>query len=264
MHVVFVKMTSVILRSDNIWLKVLLGKKSIFTSTALWKEDNTLEESSKPSTDQKNRKTIRQLIAWRKTDLALFGPLIKEKKTKKKKEKTAADPVKVDNPIGNLLPINLLNASTVKLNLKAHNSPKSGDVVELVVPTTDNTSGPGDTKSFLSLKTPKESSNKVPPKTKSLIENVKDITFAENILPSTPFFKKDEIIHPFPMVLLKECSPPNSKEILTIASAKVDVPSVTQVLSKTMSDKSEMMLALWRKRKIAEVGEEGLKEFMRG
>ena len=258
MHVVVVKMTSIILRSDNIWLKVLLGKKSIFTSTGLWKENITLEESSKPSTDPKNRKTIRQLIAWRKTDLALFGPLIKEKKTKKKKEKTAADPVKVDNPIGNLLPINFLNASTVKLHLKTHNSPKS------VVPTTDNTTG--DTKSTLTPKTPKESSNKVPPKTKSLIENVKDITFAENILPSTPFFKKDEIIHPFPMVLIKEkeCSPPNSKEILTIASAKVDVPSVTQVLSKTMSDKSEMMLALWRKRKIAEVGEEGLKEFMRG
>ena len=42
------------------------------------------------------------------------------------------------------------------------------------------------------------------------------------------------------------------------------VPSVTMVLNQTMSESSAIALALWRKRKIAEVGEEGFKLFMQG
>ncbi|XP_046445847.1 mitochondrial genome maintenance exonuclease 1-like isoform X1 [Daphnia pulex] len=247
-----VKMTSIILRSDNVWLKILLGKKFIFTSTASWKEPTDVDEKTKRRQQQ---------IERQKTDLALFGPIIKEKKTRKKKEINTPDPIKVDNTINSeeLLPINLWNLPKEQFKItKAPYSKKH------LMPT-DNTISSEGTEHSSSIKDSKETSNKVPPKRKPLAEKKvnNEITFSENIEPSTPFFKKDEIILPFPMVLKKECTLPSSKEILSIASAKVDVPSVTQVLSKTMSDKSEMMLAMWRKRKIAEVGEEGLKEFMR-
>ena len=252
-------MTRIILRSDNIWLKILLEKKSIFTSTALWKEETTLEESSNPAVDEKIKKRI-QKIEWQKTDLALFGPIIKEKKTRKKKENKTSDPVKVDGIINTEepLPVNLWN--TPKVQLKITKAPYSKKHLVL-----NDAICSEDTENSSSIKDLKETSNKVRSKQKPLAEKVNnEVTFLENTEPSTPFFKKDEIILPFPMVLNKEYTPPSSKDILTIESAKVDVPSVTQVLSKTMSDKSEMMLAMWRKRKIAEVGEEGLKEFMKG
>ena len=69
---------------------------------------------------------------------------------------------------------------------------------------------------------------------------------------------------PFPMVLEKVIETTATNEIITVSGSDSKVPSVTQVLSVTMPDSSAIALAMWRKRKIAEVGEEGFKEYMRG
>ncbi|XP_059352066.1 mitochondrial genome maintenance exonuclease 1-like isoform X2 [Daphnia carinata] len=253
-----VRTATVIFRSNIIRLRILNGEKSIFTSTTFRKDEDIPEKLYKV-VDKKAHKRKLQLLKWNKTNLALFGPIIKEDKKKLKennspvgkKEKTA---IEADD---SLLPISLWNESSVELKLSKTGFPNN------TVKIAHKNLALEATKPITTVL--RESSSKVQTKQHPTHESVnfQSIKLAENILPSAPYFQKDDIILPFPMVLKKEFIPPTSKDIITIASAKVDVPSVTQVLNKTMSDKSEMMLALWRKRKIAEVGEEGLKEFMR-
>lgn len=259
---------TVIFRSNIVWLRILNGEKSIFTSTTFLKEEDIPVKLYKV-VDKKAHKRKLQLLKWNKTNLALFGPIIKEDKKKlkennlpvAKEEKTA---IESDN---SLLPIGLWNESSVELkHSKTSFSNKNVKTAHKNHVLTKQNDRILTTKQNEIITVLKEPSNKVQAKQDQTHErvNFQSITLAENVLPSAPYFQKDDIVLPFPMVLKKEFIPPASKDIITIASAKVDVPSVTQVLNKTMSDKSEMMLALWRKRKIAEIGEDGLKEFMKG
>lgn len=257
-----VRVSSIILRSENIWLKILYhGEKSISTSKLHWKEANTREKSRKTEEEKSTSKRRLQQVKWNSTNLALFGPVIKEekRKTKEKNIQTVDDQKKAKKPFGSdelLLPVSLWDNSSVELKLEKSRYTKFSKVKSRL----EETKVPHIVQIPI-LPEVKEPEQCPAPNDKPLINSCDTVT--EIILPNAPFFQKDDIILPFPMVLNKHVTPcPN--QIYTIASAKVDVPSVTQVLNKTMSDKSEMMLALWRKRKIAEVGEEGLKEFMRG
>lgn len=250
---------TVIFRSNIVWLRILNGEKSIFTSTTFLKEEDIPVKLYKV-VDKKAHKRKLQLLKWNKTNLALFGPIIKEdkKKLKENNSPVAKEEKTAFESDDSLLPIGLWNESSVELKHSktsfSNNNVKTAHKNHVL------------TKQNEIITVLKEPSNKVQAKQDPTHErvNLQSITLAENVLPSAPYFQKDDIVLPFPMVLKKEFIPPASKDIITIASAKVDVPSVTQVLNKTMSDKSEMMLALWRKRKIAEIGEDGLKEFMKG
>ncbi|KAI9565427.1 hypothetical protein GHT06_009219 [Daphnia sinensis] len=255
-----VRTATVILRSNIIWVRIRNGEKSIFTSTKFRKEENVPDKLYKV-VDKKANKRKLQLLKWNKTNLALFGPIIKEDKKKlkennspvAKKEQTGIEPDDL------LLPISLWNESSVELKLSKSSFSNNNLKTAHENPVLDAE------KQNQITTVLREPTNKVQAEQHPSHErvNFQSITLAENVVPSAPYFQKDDIILPFPMVLKKEFRPPALKEIITIASAKVDVPSVTQVLNKTMSDKSEMMLALWRKRKIAEIGEDGLKEFMK-
>lgn len=256
-----VRMATVILRSNTISLRILYGEKSIFTSTAFRKEENIPDKTHKV-VDKNGTKKKLQLLKWNKTNLALFGPIIIEdkKKSKENNPPSAKKQKKTTESDDLLLPIGLWSDSSVELKLGKTSSSKSSNK------TGDEIHVRGAKKQKQIVTVVREPSDKVQTKPEPIHErlNLQSITLAENVLPRAPYFEKDDVILPFPMVLKKEFFPPASKDIISIASAKVDVPSVTQVLSKTMSEKSEMMLALWRKRKIAEIGEDGLREFMKG
>lgn len=259
---------TVIFRSNIVWLRILNGEKSIFTSTTFLKEEDIPVKLYKV-VDKKAHKRKLQLLKWNKTNLALFGPIIKEdkKKLKENNSPVAKEEKTAFESDDSLLPIGLWNESSVELKHSktsfSNNNVKTAHKNHVLTKQNDRILT---TKQNENITVLREPSNKVQAKQDPTHErvNFQSITLAENVLPSAPYFQKDDIVLPFPMVLKKEFIPPASKDIITIASAKVDVPSVTQVLNKTMSDKSEMMLALWRKRKIAEIGEDGLKEFMKG
>lgn len=258
---------TVIFRSNIVWLRILNGEKSIFTSTTFLKEEDIPVKLYKV-VDKKAHKRKLQLLKWNKTNLALFGPIIKEdkKKLKENNSPVAKEEKTAFESDDSLLPIGLWNESSVELkHSKTSFSNKNVKTAHKNHVLTKQNDRILTTKQNEIITVLKEPSNKVQAKQDQTHErvNFQSITLAENVLPSAPYFQKDDIVLPFPMVLKKEFIPPASKDIITIASAKVDVPSVTQVLNKTMSDKSEMMLALWRKRKIAEIGEDGLKEFMK-
>ena len=258
------RISSIILRSVNIWFRKILyhEEKSFSTSNVHRKEANTREKLHETE-EEKSTKRKEQLVKWNSTNLALFGPIIKEL-TKKQKAKEKSTPVddkkKARKSFASILPASLWHESSVELKV-SRKAPYQKQV--------KNTNFPEEIKlphivQGTILQNEAELEQTSDPNERPALNNCD--TFREISLPTTPFFKKDDIIFPFPMVFSKQKCVPSScpNEIYTIASAKVDVPSVTQVLNKTMSDKSEMMLALWRKRKIAEIGEEGLKEFMRG
>lgn len=87
-------------------------------------------------------------------------------------------------------------------------------------------------------------------------------------LPGLPFYQKNNVILPFPMVpgtkkvLLEDGG--TGTEISSLPSPEEKYPSVTTILKETMTKDNEAVLDAWRKRKIAEVGEDGFREFMRG
>lgn len=84
-------------------------------------------------------------------------------------------------------------------------------------------------------------------------------------LPDQPFFHKDNMIVPFPMFLDKSVdNVSHTEEIFSLPGPEFKLPSVTQILRDTMPKESEVFLNVWRKRKIAEIGEEGFKTYMRG
>jgi len=79
-----------------------------------------------------------------------------------------------------------------------------------------------------------------------------------------PFIEKDNILLPFPMVMNKKPAIQSSQEIYSIPNNYPrSLPSVTSILNITMPESSAIALATWRKRKIAEIGEEGFELFMR-
>lgn len=314
MHVV--RVTNVFLRSNNVWLKILFhGEKSISTSNAQLKEADSLKSLVSKADDQDKTNRKKKRVKWHSTNLALFGPIIKDKKRKDdilvetKKANKNFDSVNMPIPIGLLnnfssgvklgrkVPYKLTNIKEKK-NSNLLEDPKAATIMPVLTPSVEPFHEPKlikDESSYLTFSEKNlenKDKNNINPakvskkKTKTLeeisrpdilvpttiselkLEEIVPSTIDLNrtkhfLIPNSPFYNKDNIIFPFPMVLKKE-SLSSSKEIITIASAKVDVPSVTQILSKTMSEKSEMMLSLWRKRKIAEIGDEGLREYMKG
>lgn len=317
----------ILLRSTKSSLKIKdHGEKTIFTSIRIWKEDVTIERPQNSEEEKLTKK--RQLMKWHSTNLALFGPIIKEKKRRKNSQTltqvsttTTTDESQAKECIkpNMILPVNLWNAgieSEVKLGKKGVYPVKNLKVQKQIpgelkknVSTTPSTSNQliNEVISSTFIKTIELKGRKKLKKEK--VEIIKDEPSTENIskknlktkedlkkssvlepilsklpvvelnenltqtlkltsessyLPSTPFFLQNNVVLPFPMVMKNKPSNFSLDGIVTLGSIKADVPSVTQVLNKTMSDKSEMMLALWRKRKIAEVGEEGLRDFMRG
>ena len=80
-----------------------------------------------------------------------------------------------------------------------------------------------------------------------------------------PFTEKNNILLPFPLVMNKQSVTQSSQEIYSIPNNYPrSLPSVTSILSITMPESSAIALATWRKRKIIDIGEEGLEIFMRG
>lgn len=80
-----------------------------------------------------------------------------------------------------------------------------------------------------------------------------------------PFIEKNKILLPFPMVVNKQPVTQSFSEIYSIPNSYPrNLPSVTSILNVTLPESSTIALATWRKRKIAEVGEEGFELFMRG
>lgn len=310
-----VRVTNILLRSNNAWLGILYrGDKKIFTSVSRFKEANPLEIFNKSDEDEEKIVRKKQQVKWHKTNLALFGPIIKEKKVKNKISDESKRPKRETGAQNIPLPISLWNGSSVQIKLgkKGNYKVKQEEKIDDNIQVSQSTEVSHINATSLDKTITKEPNqidgetnlvkkNKERKLTKSAKKKVETFQGATNspdvppttpvksikvepeeklvivkeddrkptiettdVLPTTPFFVKNDIILPFPMILSKQNLPTSTKDIVTIASAKVDVPSVTQVLNKTMSDKSEMMLALWRKRKIVEVGEEGLKDFMRG
>lgn len=74
--------------------------------------------------------------------------------------------------------------------------------------------------------------------------------------------------HPWPLLNAakpnQEFEHPNDSIIrinLIKGSGQVNIPSVTKILQKTMSEQQVFYLERWKRRKIAELGEEGFKDY---
>ncbi len=192
----------------------------------------------------KNAFKKRVIVKWNITNRKLFGPIIgKDKNIKDGDNKCYAYSIEnvssnKDNIDGSskLLPVGLWGCQELfEKQIKRKQSPASTRAVQTS-----------------SISTGEET-----------LENEEELT---SKLPDQPFFKKDKLLLPFPMLVGKRGAQTEaaSEEISSLTSPEENLPSVTQILKDTVSEESEMVLELWRKRKISEVGEEGLKEYMRG
>ena len=105
--------------------------------------------------------------------------------------------------------------------------------------------------------------------TKPKVEDASSSTANELVAPTVeeiPFFtQKNGVILPFPFIIrdkiLKEEA---DHPIMTIPRIQQSVPTISQVLNDTKPESSIFALAIWRKRLIAEVGEEKFNQLQQG
>lgn len=171
----------------------------------------------------KPKTPLQVLINWHKINLELYGPIISPTKT--------------------------------KTNKAAENEAK-GDRAVMETPATTQT---GKTSTELPKKeTPLTVKKK---KTAAKLKTTDDI----GLMPIQPFTVKDDIVLPFPMMMNKQPISPSSinREIYSIPNQDWSLPSVTNILNTTMPESSVTALAIWKKKKIKEVGVEGFETFMR-
>ena len=236
-------------------ISVINRTRCCHSSSLVFKDTqtNTLEE--------KRAKKLVQ-VKWQITDMMMpfYGPIIQQNGDKTTTPSMVASCQTFDYKTVKLLPVGLWsNREVERGRAKLHFAVRR-----------KSTKADGPTKKS-SKKLPDESSKaSVPqPTLEPAAEPFPaDSTHLTGELPppGQPFFERNSIVLPFPMVLDKK-SPEEgteSKEISTLPGPETELPSVTTILSKTRSKESELALTLWKKRKIAEVGEEGYKEFMRG
>lgn len=81
-----------------------------------------------------------------------------------------------------------------------------------------------------------------------------------------PGMREPKILHPFShpgddQELEEPESGPPARIILTRDQGRFSTPSVTRVLQQTLSPKQVFYLERWKKKMIAELGEEGFKEY---
>lgn len=212
-----------------------------------------------PTSDE--RKKV--MINWHKTNQQLFGPVVQEKKQRKK-----TDPKK--NEHRDIKSSKITNGALIPINLWQTVDPASFRTRKLGKENRESTCNKNnnaiDAKSIVGVSSDVNQMNIAPcpePLLKSK-EAVATPIKSANHLPETPFYAQDGILFPFPLTINKSNASSPSSEIYSLRSQKLAFPSVTEILSKTRSDASELALAVWRKKKIAEVGEEGLEEFMQG
>ena len=263
-----VKKISTIIHRNKGWIKSVYHKKQLvhlsFNNFKAIKSptlvnasvDETLAATQGQVIKIKKTKPL-QVINSYKTDLALFGPIIKTKRVKKEKTtKSIENQLLAPLALASQLREDVSISESGKERKKKSSKNKSSQVLVSSAESL-NISAPAAIHKDLDLTKVNEE--------KSLQQKNEQTT--EVVQPAAnPFFQKnDGVILPFPMLLNKQSEPTaTSKEIFTISSTERKMPSVTQILNMTMNETSIMMLALWRKRKIAEVGEEGFQEFMKG
>ena len=241
-----VKSISTIINRKSGWIKnIFLKKQLVHASLRHFKE---IKSPAAVTGEVIKLKKDRELGRhnWFDTDLALFGPIIKTKKIRKEKT-TKSNPSASENVV-------VTGCATEKKRRIKSTKPLAISTADVAAQTTD----------LKPIKISDSSSTKTSSVKTSEQEKREQSQAALSL--ANPFFQRDDVILPFPMVLNKQFKPESqaSKEIFTLSSTEKKMPSVTQVLNLTMSENSMMMLALWRKRKIAEVGEEGFQDFMKG
>jgi len=119
-------------------------------------------------------------------------------------------------------------------------------------------------KARLHKSVPKESSNKVASKPdRSNMENKKH-NFNFKRLPDIVI----KNLPSFPIMNNKQESPAQSTEVLSISGsddpATIKFPSVTKILTQTMSPESKLALEEWKKRMIEQLGEHGFQMHQKG
>lgn len=217
------------------------GGDEISNSSAKAKKVRTRKELS-----SEDKKKI--IINWHKTNQMLFGPVVEEKKTKKTKEAS-----KTEKP--NLKTFKIASGTLIPINIWTTTSPQSFRPRRIIRKKSDVTDINGiNVCNLESIANPKLQTNG------PIASLVQPIAHA----PQTPFYVKEEILYPFPFMINKPKKSTDVGEIISLPSQNLAIPSITEVLSKTRSESSELALAAWRRKKIAEVGEDGLEEFMRG
>lgn len=212
--------------------------RTVFSSASCKKDTKLSIDATK------NVLKKRVIVKWNITNRKLFGPIIGNSKNIKDGDNNS-HAYSIENVSSNkdnidgsskLLPVGLWGCQELfEKQIKRKQSPASTRAVQ--------------TSSILTGE--------------ETLENEEEQT---SKLPDQPFFQKDGVVLPFPMLLGKRGAQmePAPKEISSLTSPEENLPSVTQILKDTVSKESEMVLELWRKRKISEVGEEGFKEYMRG
>jgi hypothetical protein len=102
-----------------------------------------------------------------------------------------------------------------------------------------------------------------------VVEDGSSSTANELVAPKVeeiPFFtQKNGVILPFPFIMRDKISKEEADHpIMTIPRIHQSVPTISQVLNDTKPESSIFALAIWRKRLIAEVGEEKFNQLQQG